>query len=64
MKESLAMPSIFIIYKNKVIISLGDEMIMFMIQSQRVADTFRMYFEQLWPTAEPYLKRETLKTRR
>ncbi|MEK6963646.1 MAG: helix-turn-helix domain-containing protein [Nanoarchaeota archaeon] len=64
MKESLAMPSIFIIYKNKVIISLGDEMIMFMIKSERVADTFRMYFEQLWPQATPYLKKEALKRAR
>ena len=61
MKESLAAPSIFLIYKDKVIISLGDEMVMFMIKSQRAADTFMMYFEQLWPSAEPYLKRERLK---
>lgn len=62
MKESIATPSIFLIYKNKVILSLGDEMVMFMIQSARVADTFRMYFEQLWPLSQPYLKKERLKS--
>tara|TARA_Y100000310_G_scaffold324599_1_gene386639 strand:- start:401 stop:1171 length:771 start_codon:yes stop_codon:yes gene_type:complete len=55
MEEGVVTPALFIIYKNKVIISLGDEMVFFMIKSQSVADTFRVYHSQLWDNAEEYV---------
>jgi len=55
MEEGVVTPALFIIYKNKVIISLGDEMTMFMIKSESAADSFRIYHKQLWDKAEKYV---------
>ena len=55
MEEGVVTPALFIIYKNKVIISLGDEMTMFMIKSQSAADAFRVYHKQLWDKGEKYI---------
>lgn len=52
MKEGVKTPAVFLIYKNKVIINLGDEMVFFMIKSQRTADSFNVYFEELWKMAK------------
>ena len=55
MEEGVVTPAIFIIYANKIIISLGDEMTMFMIKSQSAADAFRVYHKQLWDKGEKYI---------
>jgi len=54
MEEGVVTPAIFLIYKDKVIINLGDEMVFFMIKSQSTADAFNVYFKQLWKGAEKY----------
>ena len=46
MGEGTVTPSIFLIYKDKVIINLGDEMVFFMIKSKSTADSFNVYFKQ------------------
>jgi HTH-type transcriptional regulator, sugar sensing transcriptional regulator len=45
-------PAVFLIYKNKVIISLGDEFTMFMIKSESAAKAFDTYFQMIWAMAE------------
>ena len=54
MDESIFTLAIFLIYKNKVIISLADEMTMFMIKSRRAKDSFQSYFEKIWKLSKPY----------
>ena len=54
MKSGVVTPAIFLIYKNKVIINLGDEMVFFLIKSQSTANSFNVYFKQLWEDAKPY----------
>ncbi|MBN2101602.1 MAG: hypothetical protein JW716_01885 [Candidatus Aenigmarchaeota archaeon] len=58
MDESIFTLAIFLIYKNKVIISLADEMTMFMIKSQRAKDSFQSYFEKIWKLSKPYRKKK------
>ncbi len=60
MDESIFTLAIFLIYKNKVIISLADEMTMFMIKSQRAKDAFQSYFERLWKISKPYKSKEKM----
>lgn len=52
MKEEIITPAIFLIYKNKVIINLGDEMVFFMLKSQSTADAFNIYFKKLWDSSK------------
>ena len=52
MKKGVNTPAVFLIYKNKVIINLGDEMVMFMIKSDRTAKAFEVYFDQLWKVSQ------------
>lgn len=54
MQENIVTPSIFLVYKNKVIINLADDLVMFMVTSQRAADSFNSYFEILWKGAEKH----------
>jgi len=54
MKEGIITPAIFLIYKNKVIISLADDLVFFVLTSQRAADAFNVYFKQLWKGAKKY----------
>ncbi len=48
--------AIFLIYKNKVIINLADDMVFFTITSQRAANAFNAYFKHLWKKATKYTK--------
>ena len=57
MDEGVFTPAIFIIFRDRVIISLGNEMVMFMIKGQTAADTFNVYFNHMWKTARKYVKR-------
>ncbi len=52
--ENIFTLAIFLIYKNKVIISLADDMIMFMIKSQKTKDSFQSYFEKIWKISRHY----------
>lgn len=52
MKKGITTPAVFLIYKNKVIVNLGDDMTFFMMKSQRTADAFNVYFEEMWKTAK------------
>jgi len=49
-KEMLT-PAIFLIYNDKVIINLADEMTFFVIKSKSTAVTFNSYFKALWKSA-------------
>jgi len=49
-KEMLT-PAIFLIYNDKVIINLADEMTFFVIKSKSTAITFNSYFKTLWKSA-------------
>ena len=57
MDEGIFTPAIFIIFKDSVIISLGNEMVMFMIKGQTAADAFNVYFRQMWRTATRHVKK-------
>jgi sugar-specific transcriptional regulator TrmB len=48
MKEKVFTPAIFLIYKDKVIINLAEEMTFFVIQSKNTAKSFEVYFNILW----------------
>ncbi|MDD5192998.1 MAG: helix-turn-helix domain-containing protein [Candidatus Nanoarchaeia archaeon] len=54
MKKEIQTPAVFLIYKNKVIISLGDEMVFFMIKSESSAKAFNIYFEEMWKNSREY----------
>lgn len=57
MEEGVFTPAIFIIFKDRVIISLGNEMVAFMISGQSAADAFNVYFKHMWRTARRYVKK-------
>lgn len=44
-------PAIFLIYKDKVIISLAKEMTLFVLKSKSAKEAFDSYFSLLWKTA-------------
>lgn len=50
--ESMFTPAIFIIYKGRVIIHLGDEFTMFLIKSESANRAFGAYFEMIWAQAK------------
>ena len=52
MPNDMFTPAIFIIYGDKVIISLGDEFTMFVIKSASAAKAFDAYFGAMWATAK------------
>jgi len=52
MKRGITTPAVFLIYKDKVIINLGDEMVFFMIKSQKTADAFNVYFKEMWEVSK------------
>ncbi len=58
MEEGFITPAIFLIYKNKVIINLADDMVFFTITSQRAADAFNAYFKHLWKKATKYINKK------
>jgi sugar-specific transcriptional regulator TrmB len=41
-------PAVFLIYHDKVLINLADELTMFLIKSKSTAVTFEAYFKSLW----------------
>jgi sugar-specific transcriptional regulator TrmB len=51
MQQKVFTPAIFLIYKDKVIINLAEEMTFFVIQSKNTAKAFEAYFQILWNTA-------------
>ncbi len=52
MPNDMFTPAIFLIYKDKVLISLGDEFTMFAIRSGSAARAFDAYFEAMWKNAK------------
>ncbi|MFT4303383.1 MAG: TrmB family transcriptional regulator [Candidatus Woesearchaeota archaeon] len=48
MKENILTPSIFLIYSNKVIINMPQELTFFVLESDSVKKTFEEYFQILW----------------
>jgi len=52
MPNDMFTPAIFLIYKDKVIISLGDEFTMFVIKSSSAAKAFGAYFDSMWGAAK------------
>ena len=52
MPNDMFTPAIFLIYRDKVIISLGDEFTMFMIKSSSAARAFDTYFGAMWDSAK------------
>lgn len=48
MQEGVFTPSIFLIYANKVLISLPKQRMFFQIQSDEARTAFAAYFESLW----------------
>ncbi len=54
MDKGVFTPVIFLIYKNKVIINLGDDLVFFVLTSSRASQGFNAYFSQMWKAAEKY----------
>ena len=52
MPEDMFTPAIFLTYNDKVIISLGKEMTLFVIKSKSAKDTFEQYFQMMWKSAK------------
>jgi len=52
MPNDMFTPAIFLVYRDKVIISLGDEFTMFMIRSASAAKAFDAYFEAMWKASK------------
>ena len=52
MPNDIFTPAIFLIYKDKVLISLGDEFTMFMIKSASANKAFEAYFSAMWDSAK------------
>ncbi|MFQ5620498.1 MAG: hypothetical protein ACE5FT_01490 [Candidatus Nanoarchaeia archaeon] len=50
--ENVMTPAIFLIYKDKVIINLADEMTFFVLTSKSTALAFDTYFNLLWKNAK------------
>jgi HTH-type transcriptional regulator, sugar sensing transcriptional regulator len=46
--NNIATPTIFIIYKDKVIINIAKELTFFRIHNKKTAQTFEAYFDSLW----------------
>ena len=53
MPNDMFTPAIFLIYKDKIIINLGDEFTMFMIKSSSAAKAFDSYFQSMWAASKP-----------
>ncbi|VVB66169.1 HTH-type sugar sensing transcriptional regulator TrmBL1 [Candidatus Gugararchaeum adminiculabundum] len=51
MPKDIFTPAVFLIYNDKVVISLGDEFTMFVIKSKSAAKAFNSYFEVMWESA-------------
>ena len=54
MPKDMFTPAIFLIYADKVIINLGEELVMFLIKSKKAADSFRAYFSLMWKRAKVF----------
>jgi sugar-specific transcriptional regulator TrmB len=52
MPNDMFTPAIFLVYRDKVIISLGDEFTMFVIKSASAAKAFDAYFSAMWAAAK------------
>ena len=52
MPSDIFTPAIFLIYSDRVIISLGDEFTMFVIKSASAAKAFDAYFSAMWDSAK------------
>ncbi|MCX6769658.1 MAG: hypothetical protein NT051_03180 [Candidatus Micrarchaeota archaeon] len=52
MPSDMFTPAIFLVYGNKVLISLGDEFTMFMIKSASAAKAFNAYFDAMWASSK------------
>ncbi|MCL6089030.1 MAG: hypothetical protein M1530_02595 [Candidatus Marsarchaeota archaeon] len=52
MPNDMFTPAIFIIYGDKVVISLGDEFTMFVIKSASAAKAFDAYFRAMWASGK------------
>jgi len=52
MPENMFTPAIFLIYKDKVIINLANEMTFFVIKSKSAKKAFDQYFQLMWKTAK------------
>lgn len=52
MPNDMFTPAIFLVYRDKVIISLGDEFTMFVIKSASAAKAFEAYFSEMWASAK------------
>ena len=52
MPNDMFTPAIFLIYRDKVIVSLGDEFTMFMIKSASAAKAFDAYFDAMWASSK------------
>ena len=48
MDEGVFTPAIFLLYKNKTLISLGDDFSFFQIESEKATQAFQTYFQILW----------------
>ena len=46
--KEIVYPAIFLVWKNKMIISLPNDLTMFLLQSQTAANAFDAYFKLLW----------------
>lgn len=51
MPSDVFTPAVFLIYKGKVLISLGDEFTMFMLKSESANRAFEAYFNIMWNSA-------------
>jgi len=54
MPENIKTPAIFLIYLNKVIISLGGEYTVFELTSKSANEAFKQYFNTIWDMSEKY----------
>lgn len=52
MPNDMFTPAIFLIYRDKVLINLGDEFTVFMIKSASAAKAFDAYFGAMWSSAK------------
>jgi len=57
MEEGIITPAIFMMYKDKVIINLADDMVFFVLSSQRAVDAFNSYFQNMWEKASRYIQK-------
>jgi len=58
MPTEIKTPSYFLIYKDTVVIFVGlKEEICVEIINQKIADSFKAYFEEFWKLSKPFLKK-------